>query len=466
MKKVLICVLLIAMLLSITACSQDLYSKLGTLMGSIGNNIYGIKPDLTKVNNTSQSIDNTVVPNSDPEHPFTIKLDNAEEIINSIVEINESEKQKEALKEELKKPVNGDKGSDIKTAMQDALTKSADSPLQMIKSISTAGLKDELKDLLKTVEDSINAVSNGISDNPTKAELATVVAINQVAGSVKEAVDKKDILLDDNRNPTAEGLKVFDNVLGAVTTLKITSAVAGIDVLGGLSSSDLLGILKGISLSRDAKADFASYLKAMSNSLRTITAILAGEDGKFDLTKYKNFIGQAQLVKSCYDTIALAYVNDVSDVGGVDKILDRNITYKFTEDDISLYFMVSMFVEADKVASARATAFFRAYINNHYGALTSTGEGDLVLSAEENTKLFEMLSTVVGKTIEIGDWTAFGSTLANCIFTVGNGFGKDAITILGTTAVMIADVGLQKALGLISGEAATFSAIFNKLISK
>lgn len=243
MKKVLICVLLIAMLLSITACSQDLYSKLGTLMGSIGNNIYGIKPDLTKVNNTSQSIDNAVVPNSDPEHPFTIKLDNAEEIINSIVEINESEQQKEALKEELKKPVNEDKGSDVKTAMQDALTKSADSPLQMIKSIPTTNLTDKQKALLKTVEDSINAVSNGISDNPTKAELATVVAINQVARSVKEAFEKKDTLLDDKGNPTAEGLVVLDNVLGAVTTLKITSAVAGIDVLGGLGYSEILEIL-------------------------------------------------------------------------------------------------------------------------------------------------------------------------------------------------------------------------------
>ena len=57
MKKIAYVLLVIAMFLCLTACSQDQYAKLGELMGKMSGNVYGIKPNMKDVDAATDKVD-------------------------------------------------------------------------------------------------------------------------------------------------------------------------------------------------------------------------------------------------------------------------------------------------------------------------------------------------------------------------------------------------------------------------
>ena len=73
MKKILLGLLVIAMVLALTACSQDQYEQLGELMSDMSGNIYGIEANLKDVENATNQVDGAVA--VDGEGNVTVKLE-------------------------------------------------------------------------------------------------------------------------------------------------------------------------------------------------------------------------------------------------------------------------------------------------------------------------------------------------------------------------------------------------------
>ena len=62
-NKVLIGVLTVLLVIGMVSCSMDEYAKLGEAMGKMGNNVYGIEPNMQKVNETTKKFDDKVTKN-------------------------------------------------------------------------------------------------------------------------------------------------------------------------------------------------------------------------------------------------------------------------------------------------------------------------------------------------------------------------------------------------------------------
>ena len=60
MKRFAIGLLLVALVLGFTACSQDFSAKMGNGMNKMGNNIYGIKYNSIEVDKAAIAVDNSI----------------------------------------------------------------------------------------------------------------------------------------------------------------------------------------------------------------------------------------------------------------------------------------------------------------------------------------------------------------------------------------------------------------------
>ena len=60
MKKILLGLLVIAMVLALTACSQETYAKWAENMGKMGNNVYGIEANMADVDKATEAVSNSV----------------------------------------------------------------------------------------------------------------------------------------------------------------------------------------------------------------------------------------------------------------------------------------------------------------------------------------------------------------------------------------------------------------------
>ena len=107
MKKILLGLLVIAMVLALTACSQETYAKWAENMGKMGNNVYGIEANMAEVNNATETVSNSVSVSVDNEGNATaeINFSDAAKITESVAKVKDSEQKAEALKSELTKPV-------------------------------------------------------------------------------------------------------------------------------------------------------------------------------------------------------------------------------------------------------------------------------------------------------------------------------------------------------------------------
>ena len=98
-NKVLIGVLTVLLVIGMVSCSMDEYAKLGEAMGKMGNNVYGIEPNMQKVNETTKQFDDKVTRNEAGD--VEVELVKPAGLISSVAEIKNSPKKIEELKEQL-----------------------------------------------------------------------------------------------------------------------------------------------------------------------------------------------------------------------------------------------------------------------------------------------------------------------------------------------------------------------------
>ena len=440
MKKVLIGLLVVVMVLSLTACSQEL----ANLMGKMSNNVYGIPADTSAADAAAANVDNAV--EKDEDGNVTVSLSTAAAITTSISEIKDSPAKTEALKSQLSETVAStpEEGAAVKDAIVAAAADAA------------TALADAVGDneIVAEIQNTLNNIASSISDNPTKAELATVAVLSEVATTAANvAKSGAENLSEEEVNALVnQGLAAYD-------TLVIVTEVANIDVLGDLDIASLLSsVSKDVSRADDNQFNTSLFKPLVAKILGMVT-----KDGKFNEAKYKSFIFQAKAIKAAMDTIALAYSEADPNL-----ILDKKIDCGLTVDDLGLYLVSSILVEADKLGGDAWRTFAEEYVNANYDALASLGDVEFKDTSDENfyaamlvidTNVDGSLTSVTKETIleELGNDMKYA--IANQTQSV---FTADIFNILRTAAVIIVDAEYKGILSLGDGDG-TITGLLNMI---
>ena len=297
MKKILFGLLVIAMVLALTACSHDQYEQLGELMGNMSGNIYGIEANLMDVENATNQVDGAVAVDGEGNVTVSLEAKTAQSIVSSVVSVKNSETKKEALKTSLSEPLLGKGATDAsKAELKAQITAQA-----TVSKIDTATVAEEKKELAESVNEVLDAVQASLSDNPTKAELATVAVLATLSDAVKNG----------NEETYKEAGKA------AVDALKITTEIGQVDLFANIDLTKLAEMFtKGISrdIARDGEEEqdmLDKFMPVFGDSIPEVLDCLT-ENEKFTAQRYAKFVMECKAMRASYEMIAKGYNIDVN----------------------------------------------------------------------------------------------------------------------------------------------------------
>lgn len=336
MKKILLALIAIAMIFAITACSQDQYKSLGEAMGKMSGNIYGITANLKDVENATNKVDGAVAVNGDE---VTVKIDAAAatSIVNSVVAVKNSDTKKAALKTSLSEPLIKDASDSQKAELKTQIT--AQATASIIDTSELSGDQEALADLVNAV---LADVGGSLSDNPTKAELATVAVLTTLADAVK----------------SGEESAYKEAGKAAVEALKITSEVGRVDIFANVSVSSLFDMLGEKSIARDGEEEgFGNWLPVVGNSVSEIMACIT-ENKQFSVQRYNKFVMECKALRASYEMIAKGYSIDVASPLKGQVAVDSGLVI----EDLGHY-IISVIFSSIGTYTDQAVVFLTSFIN-------------------------------------------------------------------------------------------------------
>ncbi|MBO4424128.1 MAG: hypothetical protein IK091_03320 [Spirochaetales bacterium] len=347
MKKILFGLLVIAMVLALTACSQDQYEQLGELMGNMSGNIYGIEANLMDVENATNQVDGAVAVDGEGNVTVSLEAKTAQSIVSSVVSVKNSETKKEALKTSLSEPLLGKGATDAsKAELKAQITAQA-----TVSKIDTATVAEEKKELAESVNEVLDAVQASLSDNPTKAELATVAVLATLSDAVKNG----------NEETYKEAGKA------AVDALKITTEIGQVDLFANIDLTKLAEMFtKGISrdIARDGEEEqdmLDKFMPVFGDSIPEVLDCLT-ENEKFTAQRYAKFVMECKAMRASYEMIAKGYNIDVNAQLRGQVAVDSGLTI----EDLGHYMIAVMFSAFDSYDEDDAMVpFLELFINGN-----------------------------------------------------------------------------------------------------
>lgn len=358
-NKVLIGVLTVLLVIGMVSCSMDEYAKLGEAMGKMGNNVYGIEPNMQKVNETTKKFDDKVTKN-EATGKVEVELVDPADLISSVAEIKNSTKKTEELKKQLDEPLAKDEETAKK--VQESLQSTMENIIKdtKVEDDVLAKADDKVKSAYDSVTNALNDIKDSISDNPTKADLAAVSIVNDLANTVKniaenpEQYNKADGELD-----TEKIIEDANKALQALDALKVTSTAADLDILKDFNLASLFSSSgsgsKALSDDSSSPKDEDAMRKLMFSAIDSFTKMVS-IDGKFDEVKYNRFIFQMRAIRTAYETTAWLVTPSLAKGEDQFAVVDAIINGKniigldsFSTNDLVLYAASVVFTECNKL---------------------------------------------------------------------------------------------------------------------
>lgn len=430
-NKVLIGVLTVLLVIGMVSCSMDEYAKLGEAMGKMGNNVYGIEPNMQKVNETTKQFDDKVTRNEAGD--VEVELVDPADLISSVAEIKNSTKKTEELKKQLDEPLAKDEETAKK--VQESLQSTMENIIKdtKVEDDVLAKADDKVKSAYDSVTNALNDIKESISDNPTKADLAAVSIVNDLANTVKNIAENPDQYNKaDGELDTEKIIKDANKALQALDALKVTSTAADLDILKDFNLASLFSSSgsgsKALSDDSSSPKDEDAMRKFMFSAIDSFTKMVS-VDGKFDEVKYNRFIFQMRAIRTAYETTAwlvtpsLAKGEDQFAV--VDAIIDgKNIIGldSFSANDLVLYAASVVFTECNKLPVKDGSEF------SFKDAVKAYMEKDAsVLEDEDLAKRFE----------------GFENFFNDVDLSKMENLEHSAVTAVNTAAVILVDSGFD-----------------------
>lgn len=358
-NRVLIGVLTVLLVIGMVSCSMDEYAKLGEAMGKMGNNVYGIEPNMQKVNETTKKFDDKVTKN-EATGEVVVELVKPADLISSVAEIKNSTKKTEELKKQLDEPLakDGVSGEEIQQSLQSTMENIINA-MDVDPSV-LASADDKVKSAYESVTNALNDIKNSISENPTKADLAAVSIVNDLANTVKNIAENPDQYNKaDGELDTEKIIEDANKALQALDALKVTSTAADLDILKDFNLASLFSSSgsgsKALSDDSSSPKDEDAMRKFMFSAIDSFTKMVSF-DGKFDEVKYNRFIFQMRAIRTAYETTAWLVTPSLDKGKDQFAVVDAIINGKniigldsFSANDLVLYAASVVFTECNKL---------------------------------------------------------------------------------------------------------------------
>lgn len=439
-NKVLIGALTVLLVIGMVSCSMDEYAKLGEAMGKMGNNVYGIEPNMQEVNETTKKF-NDKVAKDETTGTVEVKLVDSADLISSVAEIKNSTQKTEELKKQLDETLANDEvsGEEIQTALQDKVEEIKKAAEDAVKGVDLESEKvdEKIRSAYKSVTKALDDIKGSITDNPTKADLATVSIINDLATTVSNiASNPDDYQKEDGSVDTDKIIDEANKALQALDALKVTSTAADLDILKDFNLASLFSSSnsgsKAIEEDSASQEDEDAMKKFMFSAIDSFTKMVC-VDGKFNEVKYSRFIFQMRAIRTAYETTAWLVTPSIDKDQNQFEVVDAIINGKniigldsFSVNDLVLYAASVVFTECDKfqVKDGSSLSFkgaVEAYINQD---LSGLGDDDLA-------KRFEMFENFFND-VDLGKMKDYEDYL-----------GHSAVTAVNTAAVILVDSGFD-----------------------
>lgn len=399
-NKVLIGVLTVLLVIGMVSCSMDEYAKLGEAMGKMGNNVYGIEPNMQKVNETTKKFDDKVTKNEAGD--VEVELVDPADLISSVAEIKNSTKKTEELKKQLDEPLakDGVSGEEIQQSLKKKVDEIISEATKNVDEEAFKNADEKLQSAYQSVKQALDDIKESITDNPTKADLATVSIINDLATTVSDIASNPDDYMKDGELDTEKIIEDANKALQALDALKVTSTAADLDILKDFNLASLFSSSgsgsKALSDDSSSPKDEDAMRKFMFSAIDSFTKMVS-VDGKFDEVKYNRFIFQMRAIRTAYETTAWLVTPSLAEgedqFAVVDAIIDgKNIIGldSFSANDLVLYAASVVFTDCNKlpVKDGSELSFkdaVKAYMEKDAGV---PEDGDLAKRFEDFEKFF------------------------------------------------------------------------------
>ena len=440
MKKILLGLLITALVLGLTSCAPESYKEMAEKMGKMSENVYGITANMAEVDNATAAVSASVAVQKDENGNVTsatIDFAAAAKITESVASIKDSEQKTEALKEELAKPVA--ESDEEKAAIQTALQTQADTLAAAFNDIITNNaaaaetdkLTEEQVELITTVQEALSSIT--ISENPTMAELTTVAVLSEMAATVQTVATADTTTYVNEGVLTEEGMAVADSALSSLDTLKMTSEVAGMDLLGDVDIMALISSMSGGS--KAINAEVLKYLAGFKAPIATIAKLVTNPETKqFDEKKYDSLVAQAKAIKMSYDLLSALYVKPAT-IADVDVVLAAKTNHGLVIDDLLRYIVALTFVSIDKVGGEQALEEF----------VNTPGIYDALMDIEHNADALTNAETPDG-------FASIWNSLLASFMTQEGALTPYALRSLSTLSILLVDTGYRDLLYLGGNE--------------
>lgn len=293
MKKVLIGLLIACLTFSFVACEMDTIQKVGQTMGSFGNNVYGIKPNMDQVNAAASTVNESVKVLEDGQ--VTIDFPEIINLATDIQAMKDSPAKKEAIQNEMKQPIVAEpedlqkiKGT-LERQMDEVIADMAHAVDTLPEETPT-----EVKSLLGSVASNLNGIV--VSENPTKAELVAISLVSNLSNVIKEKTNE--ITGGTEQEKIDAGLALADEALKTLDTINTINEE--FDLLAGIDIASLLDDLdeaKGKDL--EELDDDEKMILDFANGL--LDAIGRNKDGSLNKDNFDRFASDQVIKRAAYE---------------------------------------------------------------------------------------------------------------------------------------------------------------------
>ncbi len=435
-NKVLIVALTVLLVIGMVSCSMDEYAKLGEAMGKMGSNVYGIEPNMQEVNETTKKFDDKVTKNEAGD--VEVKLVDPADLISSVAEIKNSTKKTEELKKQLDETLANDDvtGEEIQKALQNKVDEIISEATKNVDEEALKEADEKIQSAYQSVTKALDDIKESISDNPTKADLATVSIINDLATTVSNIASNPDDYMKGDELDTDKIITEANKALQALDALKVTSTAADLDILKDFNLASLFSSSgsgsKALSDDFSSPKDEDAMRKFMFSAIDSFTKMVS-VDGKFDKVKYNRFIFQMRAIRTAYETTAWLVTPSLAEGEDQFAVVDAIINGKniigldsFSANDLVLYAASVVFTECNKLPVKDGPDLpFRGAVEAYINQDTSE------LGDEDLAKRFEMFENFFND-VDLSKMEGYVEHLEH-----------SAATAVNTAAVILVDSGFD-----------------------
>lgn len=317
MRKSLVAALILAaVVMTMTSCSQDAAAGLGKVMKWMGGNVYGIKPDLRRPDAAIKTVDKISENKESLLNPLL-----AAELLESVAGFSGSSQSKDSFIANLDKQVSTpvsvfrEAVEDLKTTTEDLNSNNA----------HVERLRTSFMEVVVSLE---NLSSEGSGTTVlTRRDIVTFSLMNSLVRKLSEAVE--------SRIYEAEEMAIAENANEVLSVLKVSTSFSDLNVFGDIDVSGLLS-----AFSEDKSLDRASATNTIVLIFGKTLGKLASfttEDNGFNLVKYNRLHTESKSIRFCYELSMIPYIKSSGEGTIISRVVDSDINYGLTLDDFAMY---------------------------------------------------------------------------------------------------------------------------------